>query len=337
MKKLNSGRNLRFLSFFMVLIFITAFIGKEVDNQVPDFKSYKTTIPGSNVPFEMVVIPGGEYMMGSQKNEKGRKDDEGPAHTVKVEPFWMGKYEITWDEFELFVYQEMEKQQAKVLNYTLQKVDGVTRPTAPFVDMSFGMGKKGFPAVNMTHYAALAYCKWLSAKTGDFYRLPTEAEWEYACRAGSKTAFSYGDDPKKLGEYAWFYENSNGKYQQVGKKKPNAWGLHDMHGNVAEWTLDQYKLDFYTSKVKTKEEWAISVKLYPHSVRGGSWDDDPEDLRSAARRGSNPNWKQRDPQIPKSNWWLTDASFVGFRIVRPVKKPSQEEIKKYFQDPIQDY
>ena len=110
--------------------------------------------------------------------------------------------------------------------------------------MSFGMGKENFPAISMTHYAAVKYCKWLTAKTGHFYRLATEAEWEYACRAGSNTRYSFGDDESKLGDYAWYYGNSDSKYQQVGKKKPNPWGLYDMHGNVAEWVLDAYVTDY---------------------------------------------------------------------------------------------
>lgn len=297
-----------------------------------DFKPYKETIPGTEVAFEMVPIPGGKFRMG---NESGGKKDEGPAHEVEISPFWMGKYEVTWEEYDLFVFPELAKEMWE--NPSLKgKIDGVSQPTPPFVDMSFGMGKKGFPAINMTHYAALSYCKWLTALTGDFYRLPTEAEWEYAARAGSTTAYSFGNDVDRLDEYAWYYDNSNGGYQQVGGKKPNAWGLYDMHGNVAEWTLDAYSPAYNTTRKTVKDPWNKPTRLYPHVVRGGSWDDDPEDLRSASRLASSPSWKQRDPQIPKSNWWMTDASFLGFRIVRPLEKPTQEEIDAYFADPIPD-
>lgn len=287
------------------------------------FKPYTATIPASGIRFEMMPIPAGKAVIGSTAGEKGRRPDEGPVHTVQIDAFWMGRYEVTWDEFELFVGDD--------------KVDAVTKPSPAFTDMSFGMGKAGFPAVNITQHAALYYCKWLTEKTGQFYRLPTEAEWEYACRAGSNTAYYFGDDPAELADYAWYSKNSKEKYQQPGKKKPNKWGLHDMHGNVAEWTLDQYLPDFYATPAASKPNaWAEPTKLYPHAVRGGSWDDDAADLRAAARKGSNPSWKQRDPQLPKSNWWMTDASFVGFRIVRPVKKPSPAAIKNYFKKAIQD-
>ncbi|MGC8989755.1 MAG: formylglycine-generating enzyme family protein, partial [Verrucomicrobiia bacterium] len=175
----------------------------------------------------------------------------------------------------------------------------------------------------------------LSAKTGHFYRLPTEAEWEYACRAGTTTAYYFGDDASKLAEYGWFEENSeeNGdwKYHKVGKKKPNPWGLHDMHGNVWEWCLDQYE-DNYEKFADTvhQDPWNRATKPYPHVVRGGSFDDEASRLRSAARRGSDPVWKMRDPQLPKSIWWFTDAKFVGFRIVRPLNVPPPEQLKAYW-------
>lgn len=302
-------------------------------------KSYKTTIPGTAVTFEMVAIPTGSFKMGSLASEKWRNTDEGPVGTVVVDAFWIGKFEVTWDEYELFVYPEMEKK-ATVRKTTDMKqllVDGVTRPTPPFVDMSFGMGKSGFPAVNMTQYAALAYCRWLTEKTGQFYRLPTEAEWEYACRAGSNTPYAFGGDVKQLGDYAWYEGNSDNKYHKVGSRKPNAWGIYDMHGNVAEWTLDQYAADFYRIRAGIRNPWAKSTELYPHVVRGGHWAAPAEALRSAARGQSTPEWKRRDPQIPKSNWWLTDASFVGFRIVRPLKQPTAKEIEQYFAAPLPDY
>jgi formylglycine-generating enzyme required for sulfatase activity len=199
--------------------------------------------------------------------------------------------------------------------------------------MDFGYGTHGFPAICMTQFAARQYTKWLSMKTGRVYRLPTEAEWEYACRAGSKTAYGFGDDKKLLGDYAWGFENSDGKPHPVATRKPNAWGLFDMHGNVAEWTLDQVDAGFYAQCAKggvarAPVQWPRSE--YPIVVRGGSWDDEADRLRSAARRGSQKGWKVQDPQLPKSIWYFTDARFVGFRVVRPLAAPSDDELKKWW-------
>ena len=168
--------------------------------------------------------------------------------------------------------------------------------------------------------------------TGNFYRLPTEAEWEFACRAGTKTAYSFGDDPADLDIYAWYEGNSEGTYQKVGQKKPNPWGLHDMHGNVSEWTLDQYIPTVYNKRKRktVSNPRVIPTKVYPRAVRGGAWTDKPSRLRSASRRPSSKQWKKRDPQIPKSLWWHTDAPFVGFRIVRPLNTPTVEEQKTYW-------
>jgi formylglycine-generating enzyme required for sulfatase activity len=303
-------------------------------------KAYTDKIPGTPVSFDMLPIPAGEYTMGSPDSEKGRQPDEGPQHKVKIEPFWMGKFEVTWNEYELFMYPEGERKpiaaEAKIDATNVP--DAVTRPTKPYVEMSFGMGKDGFPAISMTHHAAMTYCKWLSAKTGNFYRLPTEAEWEYACRAGTTTAYSFGDDASQLKDYAWSAKNSDFKYQKVGKKKPNPWGLYDMHGNVTEWCLDQYDKDFYkqfAGKVQAND-WKPSTTPYPHVARGGSWDDeDAAMLRSSARRASNKSWKQQDPQLPKSIWYLTDAQFLGFRLVRPLKIPAASEIHKYWANGVE--
>lgn len=311
-----------------------------VEEMAAGMESYKVKIPDSRVDFEMVPIPGGEFVMGSPESESSRKDDEGPQIRVKVEPFWMGKYEVTWDEYEIFMYPDPKVRRGRkngslvVIGEPETTVDALARPTPPYVDMSFGMGRYGYPAISMTQHAALMYCKWLTAKTGKFYRLPTEAEWEYACRAGTTTAYHFGDDPADLEDYAWYYDNSDGQYQRVGRKKPNPWGLYDMHGNVMEWTLDQYVPDSYALLSQgggtIRNPWIKPVTLYPRVARGGSWDDDPEGLRSAARVSSRPNWKQQDPQLPKSIWYLTDAQFLGFRIVRPARTPSPEEMEAYW-------
>ena len=298
-----------------------------------EMKAYTNTIPGSQVSYGMVPIPSGEFVMGSPAKEAGRQADEGPQHKVKISPFWMGRCEVTWGEFEMFMFPDEERKFKDTIPtdpYVDKISDAVSRPTKPYVEMSFGMGKDGFPAISMTQHAANKYCEWLSGKTGHFYRLPTEAEWEYACRAGTTTAYSFGDDPSVLGDYAWYGKNSDFKYQKVGRKKPNPWGLYDMHGNVAEWCLDQYLPTYKPEGSVSTDPWVRSTKPYPQVVRGGSWDDDPDKLRSSARRGSDKSWKQQDPQLPKSIWYHTDAQFLGFRIVRPLKVPPPEELSKYW-------
>jgi formylglycine-generating enzyme required for sulfatase activity len=189
------------------------------------------------------------------------------------------------------------------------------------------MGLDGYPAISMTQHAANKYAEWLSAKTGEFYRLPTEAEWEYACRAGTNTAYYFGDDASKLGDYAWYSANSQGKYEKVKTKKPNAWGLYDMLGNVMEWTLDQYAAYQAGAEVNP---WVRATKPYPHAVRGGGWNDAADMLTCAARVASDPSWKQQDPQLPKSIWYLTDAQWLGFRLVRPAKLPGFAEMYRYW-------
>jgi formylglycine-generating enzyme required for sulfatase activity len=199
--------------------------------------------------------------------------------------------------------------------------------------MDFSMGVQGYPAICMTQFAARQYTQWLSMKTGRFYRLPTEAEWEYACRAGTQTAYSWGDDPAQADLHAWYFDNSDDGYAKIMTKQPNPWGLFDMHGNVAEWVLDAHSSKGYPASVEgpVQDPLVWPRQLYPRVVRGGSWDDDVERLRSAARRGSLKSWKVQDPQLPKSIWYHTDARFVGFRVVRPLVEPPLEERARYWE------
>ena len=307
-------------------------------------KRYREQILGSEVRFEMVPIPGGTFLRGSPEDEKERDPDEGPQHQVEVDPFWIEVHEVTWDEYQVFMHRlDIQTRDAETNPAAPQDgwADAVSRPTPPYVPMDFSMGIEGYPAICMTQFAAKQYTKWLSMKTGRFYRLPTGAEWEYACRAGTTTAFSWGDDPKAIDEYAWYFENADDNYQQVQQKKPNPWGLYDMHGNVAEWVLDGFEREAYQDYVgevaKNPVYWP--TELYPRVVRGGSWDDDADELRSAARRRSRKGWKVQDPQLPKSIWYHTDARFVGFRVVRPLIEPSAEDKAKYWEadlDSIRD-
>ena len=302
-------------------------------------KPYTETIPGTDVTFDMVAIPGGEFEMGSPDDEEGRKPDEGPVHKVKIKPFWMGKTEVSWDEYDVWSFNlDIQRRKLSGAKPTeLDKAsDAVTRPTKPYTDMTFGMGHDSYPAISMTQLAAKMYCRWLSEKTGHYYRLPTEAEWEYACRAGTTTPYSFGD-ADAMDEYAWNEDNSDFTYQPVGQKKPNPWGLHDMHGNVAEWCLDAYAPDFYaTFGDKTADDPLNIAKVteeYGRVVRGGSWDQPADELRSAFRMSSVPAWKQQDPQRPQSIWYLTDALNVGFRVVRPAEVPPAEVREKLYWEP----
>jgi len=283
---------------------------------------YSVTVPNSTVTYEMVPIPAGEFTMGASDSDTAAGKDEKPAHKVTLDGFWMQAHEVTWDEYRLFMFQT---QTGKTPTKD-SLVDAISGPTRPYVEMSFGMGINGFPAISMTQHAANKYAEWLSAKTGEFYRLPTEAEWEYACRAGTTAP------PADLNAVAWDSTNSSGKYQLVAKKQPNAWGLYDMLGNVMEWTLDAYAP--YTA-APAKNPWVKATAPYPHAVRGGSWNDPATAVRCSARVASDASWKQQDPQLPKSIWYLTDAQWLGFRLVRPVKLPTADEMFAYWNSGVE--
>jgi len=301
---------------------------------VIDKKEHKDYVENlaEKVSFEMIAIPGGSFLMGSPKDEAGRNEDEGPQHPVTVRPFWMGKLEVTWDEFDLFWEKKPGAEAPKAEKDKLAAA--VTRPTPPGYHFQFGLFDNrgpGMPAMCMSYHSAQEYCRFLRAKTGKPYRLPTEAEWEWACRAGTTTAYSWGDDAKKIGDYAWYNENAKDQIQKCGAKKANPWGLYDMHGNVGEWCFDRYAKDAY-SKLPL-DKFSLSpvnmpiAKRYPYSTRGGSFIDTPERCRSAYRRGSNKDWLERDPQRPQSIWWMTDAEYVGLRVICPVDP----------NDPLKDY
>jgi formylglycine-generating enzyme required for sulfatase activity len=206
------------------------------------------------------------------------------------------------------------------------------------MDYTWGMGTQGgVPAVAMTQQGALRYCYWLYQKTGQFYRLPTEAEWEYACRANAEGTLPEGTTQDNLGDYAWYFDNSTEKYHPTGQKKANPWGLYDMLGNVAEWTSDSYVEDYLAqTSTNSNNPWFKPTAKHSRTVKGGSFDDNPEDCNCTRRVKSLPSWQKRDPQIPKSRWWNTDSSWLGFRVVRPLKQPSAAEIEAYFKEAIID-
>lgn len=291
------------------------------------FSAYTQEIPGTDVSFKMTPIEGGSFIMGASKKDKKQDDDELPNVKVEVASFWMGTHEVTHKEFLLFTDKTRD-----MLPDGNPNPEVISRPSSPYEDPSKGLEDDDLkPAVGMTQYGALSYCRWLYKRTGVFYRIPTEAEWEYAARAGSETPYFFGKKSKKLKEYAWFGDNSEEKLHKVGLKKPNPNGLYDIYGNVSEWCLDQYYEDFY-SKIKEGEKnpRAYPDALYPRSVRGGSFLVGAEECRSSNRITSTDQWKERDPQLPKSIWWNTDSEFVGFRLIRPLEQPSKEDVELFF-------
>ncbi len=302
---------------------------------------YEVTIPGTDATFWMEPIPGGEFLMGSGADEAGHNENEGPQRKFKVSPFWMARCEVSWKEYKNFMslygaFKSFQQQKLRLVT-DANRIDAITAPTPLYEpDFTFEFGEDDAqPAVSMSQYAAKQYSKWMSAITECQYRLPTEAEWEYACRAGSQSAFSFGDDPEALAEYAWFEGNAAGLGgQKIGQKKPNAWGLHDMHGNVAEWvldTLEPYKPSYRI--LDASVDCVPSEELDPRIVRGGSWEFPAEQCRSASRLGSDTDaWREYDPNLPKSPWWLTNdpVSGVGFRLIRPLATTSRENMEVFW-------
>ena len=213
--------------------------------------------PGVNAP-EMITLSGGRFWMGGIQGVRNK--NERPAHKVELDSFAIGRYPVTFAEYDVFCEATSREKMA---------------------DQAWGRGQR--PVIDVSWQDAVEYCNWLSQETGYVYRLPTEAEWEYACRAGSEAAWCFGDDEEHLGDYAWYDKNSGDKTHPVGAKKANIWGLHDMHGNV--WECCQNEVEPVVSRV----------------VRGGSWDLGAHSCRSAVRSRSEPGFR---------------LSFFGFRCVR---------------------
>ncbi len=332
---------------------------------------YTEKIPGTDITFEMIPIPGGKFLLGSPEGEADRNADEGPQVRVTVSPFWMAKCEITWAEYHSYMKtysafksinrmraerrrfgDKSEKLQAmpnvkKFLEQENLDIDGVTSPT-PLYDSSYtyAVGEEpGQPAVTMTQFAAKQYTKWISGITGQQYRLPSEAEWEYAARAGSTTPYSFAAG-KSLDDYAWYAANADDELQMVGTKLPNTWGLHDMYGNVAEWVLDEYNEKHYSglSAGLSNQTTALEAVLwpkrrFPRVIRGGCWYDDAAQCRSAARHKSDDTaWVIEDPNLPVSPWWFTEepTTGVGFRLLRPLASMDPAMKKKVWDADIEE-
>jgi len=234
---------------------------------------------GNETTLTLVLIPRGTFLMGSPANEKGFHRGQGPQREVAItKPFYMGIYEVTQAQYEAVVGRNQSR------------VKGATNPVE-----------------NVSKDDALLFCRKATEKTGLQIRLPTEAEWEYACRAGTQTRFSSGDDDNRLGDHAWYEDNSGVKSHPVGQKARNTWGLYDMHGNVFEWCSDHYDVYYYQKGDNVDPQGPADARQglpQQEVLRGGSYCDSAQGCR-AARRGAHPRY-------------LRDRN-IGFRVVADVK------------------
>jgi formylglycine-generating enzyme len=306
--------------------------------KVTEFKNFTERIPKSPVSFNMIAIPGGKFRIGSPGDEPFRKEDEGPVREVEISPFFMAEIEVSWDEFLAFYVQTAAEGRTTdtegLRNKLTKETDAISGATPPYgqPDQGWGLGQR--PAISFSFHAAQTYCKWLSSVTGKTYRLPTEAEWEYACRAGTTGPYFFHGDPTRfqkrglrariskndttvINTYVIYKGNSPTKTQTPDRVKPNPFGLRNMNGNVAEFCSDWYQPDTYSG-------YPDSIIKDPkgpdegseHVIRGGSFLSTADLLRSAARDHTRTEaWLKTDPQMPKSIWWFSDCFNVGFRVV----------------------
>jgi len=300
-------------------------------------------VPDTDLEFHMVPIPGGKVLLGSPEDEAWRHEIEGPQVEIEVPPFWMGKYEVTWKQYKHFmrlhdVFKRFQDSDIRPLGDD-NRLNAVAAPSNLYdpgftYDAGEGLDE---PAATMSQFSAKQFTKWLSLTSGVFFRLPTEAEWEYACRAGSAGAYHFGDDPDDLGDYAWFEDNANFLRHPVGSKKPNAFGLYDMHGNVAEWVLDQAYEEGYEHLAGQEGLTVATAFRWPNQwfgrvAKGGSFELPAEDCRVAARLLSEDRWRDKDPNVPRSPSWYTSqpATGVGMRVMIPFHVPTSREDQEKF-------
>jgi formylglycine-generating enzyme required for sulfatase activity len=258
----------------------------------------------NSIGMELKLIPGGEFLMGSPDSDRDAFGNEKPQHRVRItRPFYLGVYSVTRGQFQRFVEATDYRTQAEKDGEGGWRWDAAAQwwardPKSTWRSPGFDQ-TDDHPVVNVSWNDASAFCDWLSRQESQEYRLPTEAEWEYACRAGTTTRFSFGDDENALGQFAWYSANSNRQTHPVGEKQPNGFGLHDMHGNVWEWCWDGYDADYY------KQSPAIdprgSEPAAHRVLRGGGWNFALQLARSASRGGNSPE---------------RSFNFLGFRLAR---------------------
>lgn len=303
---------------------------------VTRFENFTEQIPGTPLSLNMVAIPGGSFKMGSDPKEPFHKEDEAPIRNVTLSPYFIAEVEITWDLYWAFYASTMSEGRTPpemvFANNSNPDVDAISGPTPPFGFPDQGWGGGDRPAITMTHYAAETFCQWLSKKTGKKYRLPTEAEWEYAARGGTETPYFFAGNPKDFSDegfwrkffdadtdvissYVIYRKNSRNRTQEPSAVKANPFGLKNMLGNVMEYCADKYDPKAYTKGgasvtdplVTEGTEWV---------VRGGNYTSDAADLRCATRNYTrHDTWLKTDPQQPKSIWWYSDIKGIGFRVV----------------------
>lgn len=235
----------------MLLGFVVVILSCSFDvKPIPDSEETITLNASDGTKMEFVLIQSGDFMMGSPSSEEGREDDETQHQVVLEHDYWLGKYEVTQAQYEAVMGTNPSK----------------------FRDLQA-------PVEQVSWNDAVSFCEKVSLSTGKTVRLPSEAEWEYACRAGSQTRYCYGDSDRGLGEYSWHYNNSEDQTHEVGLKRSNDWGLYDMHGNVSEWCYDVY--DAYPGGSVAHSDGLLSSGS--RVLRGGSWSEDPKYCRSANR------------------------------------------------------
>ena len=303
---------------------------------VTEFADFTEQIPGTAITIQMVAIPGGTFKMGSTDKEDFHQPDEAPVREVSLRPFFMAEVETNWDQYWAFFNEtQSEGRTPPEVIYAINSdpnVDAVSGPTPPYAGFDQGWGYGQRPAITMTHYAAETFCQWLSLKTGKKYRLPTEAEWEYAARGGTETPYFFEGKPKDysdqgfmrkifsaktdvISDFIIYAKNSRSKTQEPDLVKPNPFGLKNMLGNVMEYCADRYDPKAYAS---TNEKVANPVVTEGDEwvVRGGDFSTDAANLRSASRNFTrHATWMRTDPQQPKSIWWYSDIRGIGFRVV----------------------
>jgi hypothetical protein len=245
-------------------------------------------VPGTTVPFEMVRCPSGTTSV-----------DKSEA-SIDIGEMWALTTEVTWDLYDIYVYELDEPDGSS-------SADAVSRPSKPYVPPDRGFGHDGYPAIGMTRQAAERFCEWLSLKTGVAVRLPTQPEWIYLASAGTDSPYCCGSSSDSLDEIAWYVANSEHTTHPVGQKRPNAFGLYDIHGNAAEWVITE-----------TRKPYAM----------GGGYRDNAADSTTTSSQRQISSWNQSDPQIPKSQWWLADCSWVGFRFVIDATEEHTKRLKE---------